>query len=108
MTLPVDRRPRPFQQLLDECHPATFGKGNKDVLDETYRKAGQMDTERFCTNSTPYEHGVIDTIVQALACSGGQGSADYRGIRAQLYKLNARLSLFLSLCVLFSPHPPIR
>lgn len=45
-----------FHQLVKECEPATFGKGNKDVFDEEYRKAGKMDTENFCTNFTPYEY----------------------------------------------------
>ncbi|OJD18337.1 hypothetical protein AJ78_01650 [Emergomyces pasteurianus Ep9510] len=77
-----------FHQLVKECEPATFGKGKKDVFDEEYRKAGKMDTENFCTNFTPYEHGVIDAIVQALAYNIDKNQTTHRGIRAQLYKLN--------------------
>ncbi|KAL2359768.1 hypothetical protein RJZ56_007376 [Blastomyces dermatitidis] len=77
-----------FCQLVKECEPATFGKGDKDILDEEYRKAGKMDTENFSTNFTPYEYGVVDMIVQTLAYSRVKSKTNYRGIRAQLYKLN--------------------
>jgi hypothetical protein len=77
-----------FHQLVKEGEPATFGKGHKDVFDEEYRKAGKIDTENFCTNFTPYEYGVVDMIVQALAYSTDKSRTNYRGIRAQLYKLN--------------------
>lgn len=79
-----------FAQLLKDCEPATFGHGNKDVYDETYRKAGKMDEEKFCTNFSPYEHGVIDMIVQALV-HNNHTDGRYRGVRAELYKLNVGL-----------------
>jgi hypothetical protein len=78
---------RAFAQLLEDCEPATFGLADKEVLDETYRKAGKMDEAKFSTNFSPYEHGVIDTAVQALVHSN-HTDAGYHGIRAELYKLN--------------------
>ena len=58
---------RAFAQLLNDCEPAKFGRGEKEVYDETYRKARKMDEAKFCTNFSPSEYGVIDTVVQALA-----------------------------------------
>ncbi|KAH7166480.1 hypothetical protein EDB81DRAFT_285274 [Dactylonectria macrodidyma] len=77
-----------FAQLLTDCEPATFGIGNKEVLDETYRKASKMDATRFSTDFHPYEHGILDTIVQALAHGDRQTTSNNLGIRAELYKLN--------------------
>ncbi|KLJ06429.1 hypothetical protein EMPG_09266 [Blastomyces silverae] len=109
-----------FRQLVKECELATFGKGDKDILDEEYRKAGKMDTENFCTNFTPYEYGVVDTIVQALAYNHDKSKTNYRGIRAQLYKLNVysgpagtfkahvdtpRSELQMGSLVVYLPHP---
>ncbi|KAK5062691.1 hypothetical protein LTR84_004765 [Exophiala bonariae] len=76
-----------FQKLMEDCQPATFGRGGEDVLDETYRKAGKMNTTQFCTDFSLAEHGVIDTIVQALLQEGAHGGK-YNGVRAELYKLN--------------------
>jgi len=76
-----------FNQLLKDCEPAKFGRGDKDVYDETYRKAGKMDEAKFCSNFNPYEHGVIDTVVQALV-HNNHADQRYRGVRAELYKLN--------------------
>jgi hypothetical protein len=87
---------RAFDQLVKECEPATFGRGKEDILDEEYRKAGKMDPGHFSTNFTPYEYGVVDMIVQALAYSADKSGTDYRGIRAQLYNLNVRTCTSLS------------
>ncbi|KAM5355088.1 hypothetical protein ACJ41O_001734 [Fusarium nematophilum] len=73
-----------FGHLLKDCEPATFGLGNEEVLDEDYRKAGKLDKSQFSSSFNPYEHGVVDTISQALA----QGNSAARGVRAELYKLN--------------------
>ncbi|KAF5001951.1 hypothetical protein FGRMN_692 [Fusarium graminum] len=73
--------------LVENCQPATFGFKNEDVLDEEYRKAGKMETDSFCSNFSPYEHGIIDTINQVFA-QGGQYDDRGLGIKAELYKLN--------------------
>ena len=36
-----------LNQLERACEPATFGRNDEDVLDETYRKAGKMDSDNF-------------------------------------------------------------
>ncbi|KAJ8693897.1 hypothetical protein PTI98_008844 [Pleurotus ostreatus] len=38
------------QLLAKLCEPATFGRNQEDLLDETYRKAGKMDIENFAMN----------------------------------------------------------
>ncbi|KAH7182606.1 uncharacterized protein B0J16DRAFT_321377 [Fusarium flagelliforme] len=76
-----------FTLLLNACQPATFGVGSKEVLDEEYRKAGKMDTNDFCTDFSPYEHGIVDTINQALA-QGSHSAGRGLGVKAELYKLN--------------------
>lgn len=80
-----------FSQLLKDCEPATYGRGAEEVFDETYRKAGKLAASQFSTSFNPYEHGVMDTILQAFV------HTKYRGIRAELYNLNVGSSI-----------PPIR
>lgn len=73
-----------FEQLLEDCQPATFGLGQEEVLDEEYRKAGKMDSGRFCTSLNLSEYGIMEVVGKALARIG-QG---VRSVRAELYKLN--------------------
>ncbi|KAF5120851.1 hypothetical protein E5D57_013187 [Metarhizium anisopliae] len=73
--------------LLQHCETATFGLGGQDVLDETYRKAVQMDPTNFCTNFDPYSVGIIDSIAQVLLPTTVE-STTHRAVRAELYKLN--------------------
>jgi hypothetical protein len=80
-----------LSQLLDDCQPATFGYNNKDVLDETYRKAAKMDRSAFSPDFCPYEVGIIDTIAQVLLPA--REGVSTRGVRAELYKLNVRVFL---------------
>lgn len=91
VTLPCSDAERPsFEQLLKDCQPATFGLGGKDVLDETYRKAGKIDETAFSTNFSPYALGIVDTAAQALAPNTCRQTNETHGIRAELYKLNVR------------------
>ena len=55
-----------LEQLVQDCKPATFGLNGKDVLDETYRRAGAMATDKFMTDFCPYETGIIDIVTQLL------------------------------------------
>ena len=80
-----------FSKLLDDSEPATYGVGSEEVLDESYRKAGNMNAARFSTNFNPYEHWFIDAISQALVHGG------HRGIRAELYNLNVSRRLMSQL-----------
>ncbi|GKT40681.1 uncharacterized protein ColSpa_00862 [Colletotrichum spaethianum] len=61
-----------LDRLLQQCRPATFGRGGQDIYDEIYRKAVQIDPATFCTTFDPYSAGIIDA----------------RSVRAELYKLN--------------------
>ncbi|KAF1817255.1 hypothetical protein P152DRAFT_407734 [Eremomyces bilateralis CBS 781.70] len=91
VSLPVpgdEMSSRDFQQLLMDCQPATFGKGNAEVLDEEYRKAGKMDVTEFCTNFNLARHGIVDTVTQALVHSAFEEEVERNGVRAELYKLN--------------------
>ncbi|KAK4893682.1 hypothetical protein LTR27_007929 [Elasticomyces elasticus] len=74
-----------LQSLIAACAPAAFGRGGEDVFDETYRKAGKLDTDQFMTDFCPYATGIIDVVAQMLLPSipGRQ-----RGVKAELYKLN--------------------
>ncbi|KAF5547454.1 hypothetical protein FMEXI_5150 [Fusarium mexicanum] len=90
LTLPLSDDPVAqdgFNTLLDDCQPATFGVGSQEVLDEDYRKAGKMNTEDFCTNFNPYEHGIVETINQVLAQASATDARGF-GVKAELYKLN--------------------
>lgn len=89
--------------LLDDCAPASFGKGGEDVLDESYRKAAKLDSHQFSTNFNPYDVGIIGAIAQTLLPDvaipaaegdGGRTLVDNLGVVAELYKLNVRLFVF--------------
>ncbi|KAJ3505549.1 hypothetical protein NLJ89_g7359 [Agrocybe chaxingu] len=70
--------------LADSCQPATFGVGQKDVFDETYRKAGKMDSANFATQFHPYTCGVVDAIRNTMLSPQNTN----RGIKVEMYKLN--------------------
>lgn len=80
--------PSLLDMLVQDCQAATFGHNGKDVLDETYRKAGKMDEDRFSTNFHPADCGILDTIAQVLLPLVGNGDSALRGVGAELYKLN--------------------
>ncbi|PVH74564.1 hypothetical protein DL98DRAFT_351955, partial [Cadophora sp. DSE1049] len=105
--LPLQSPPKPsapspilaLTPLLRACAPATFGHADRDVLDETYRKAGKLDAENFSTNFHPADFGILDAIKQTLlpglngtgmgtAIDVGCGREEHWGVRAELYKLN--------------------
>ncbi|KAJ7604700.1 hypothetical protein DFH06DRAFT_1386838 [Mycena polygramma] len=71
--------------LASACDQATFGKDQKDVLDETYRKAGKMDLNKFAARLDVVSSGLIDAISPDLL--QGQDT-DTKALRAELYKLN--------------------
>ncbi|KDQ65042.1 hypothetical protein JAAARDRAFT_167888 [Jaapia argillacea MUCL 33604] len=70
--------------LSDACQPATFGLNQQDVLDETYRKAGKMDSSNFATKFSPEAAGLID-LVRSELLEGHEGT---KHVIAELYKLN--------------------
>lgn len=87
--------------LVRDCSPATFGRGQKDVLDESYRRAGKMDVADFATNFHPADFGLIQHAEQTLlpsVLSERENDFQAKGLIAELYKLNVRsqeLKLFL-------------
>jgi hypothetical protein len=75
--------------LVGDCQPATFGRGQQDILDESYRKAGKLDPTQFSTNFCPYEAGIIDAVTTMLLNETvGENDQVSLGVWAELYKLN--------------------
>jgi hypothetical protein len=82
-----------LERLLKACTPATFGSGGKDILDETYRKAGKLDRANFSVDFHPHDYGILDAIAQTLLPSTypvgkKEGREEHWGVKAELYKLN--------------------
>lgn len=87
LTLPQHADSACFNQLVQDCIPATFGRGGEDVHDAEYRRAGALSPREFMTDFCPYEAGIIDVVTQLLLPASsftGHGNS----IRAELYKLN--------------------
>jgi hypothetical protein len=87
-----------LEALTQACEPATFGRANEDVLDETYRKAGKMDRSRFATQFDLAEARLLDVIRGELLRENKD-----KGVVAELYKLNVYglfSSFFLNTLVL--------
>ncbi|KAI0355264.1 hypothetical protein OH77DRAFT_1403697 [Trametes cingulata] len=70
--------------LESACDPASFGRNQETVLDESYRKAGKMDASNFMTRLNVAQGGLLDAIRLGLFT----GPASNRSIRAELYALN--------------------
>lgn len=99
MTLPPkDGDPSTLEELAKDCAPATFGLGQKDVLDPTYRRAGKLDPDSFSTTFHPADFGILDSVEQILLpniSSPRDNTLNYRRVRAELYKLNVSQKSFL-------------
>ncbi|KAF7293436.1 Fe2OG dioxygenase domain-containing protein [Mycena indigotica] len=52
-----------FAEATEACEPATFGLGTEDVLDEGYRKAGQLDCGNFAASLDIGTLNILDEIV---------------------------------------------
>ena len=72
-----------LQTLIGACERAAFGLDNRDVLDETYRKAWKMDSSNFLTRLDVVSAGIIDHVCAKLM----QGNTERR-VRSEIYKLN--------------------
>ncbi|RPD54595.1 hypothetical protein L227DRAFT_604004 [Lentinus tigrinus ALCF2SS1-6] len=70
--------------LESACEAATFGRNQETVLDESYRKAGKMDTNKFSLPFDVEKSGLIDVVKTGLLI--GEREQNYVG--AELYKLN--------------------
>ncbi|KAK7689985.1 hypothetical protein QCA50_006626 [Cerrena zonata] len=73
-----------LNKLAETCDMATFGVNQQDVLDESYRKAGKLDSEFFAPKFNFDGSGLRDIIRNDLL----EGTKAERNIRAELYKLN--------------------
>lgn len=73
-----------LQHLAESCDVATFGVKNENVHDESYRKAGKLNTEHFSVGFDPMGTGLIDVIQTELM----EKDRDSPSIRAERYKLN--------------------
>ncbi|KAI0365153.1 hypothetical protein BV20DRAFT_1102883 [Pilatotrama ljubarskyi] len=70
--------------LEDACAPASFGRNQETILDETYRRAGKMDPSNFMTRFSVSGAGLLDAIRLGLFT----GPESKRDIRSELYALN--------------------
>ena len=70
--------------LAATCDPATFGVNQKDTLDESYRKAGKLDSAHFAIKFVVERSGLLDAVCEDLL----EGDEEQRLITAELYKLN--------------------
>lgn len=73
-----------LEQLAQACETASFGVDKKDVLDETYRKAGKMDSDQFSPIRDPAQTDLIRIIRSYLL----EGTKSTKIVKAELYKLN--------------------
>ncbi|KAI0271798.1 hypothetical protein BGY98DRAFT_1189584 [Russula aff. rugulosa BPL654] len=80
----VNATPDELEQLTQACEPASFGVKQETVLDETYRKAGKIDSECFASMLDPPSTDLIKIIRGYLL----EGLQSEKGIKAELYKLN--------------------
>lgn len=73
-----------LEDLSRACDPATFGANQKDVLDESYRKARKLDAGSFALTFNLQGSGLIDIIRSELL----GGDVSNKEIVAEGYKLN--------------------
>ncbi|KAM5535776.1 hypothetical protein V8D89_010590 [Ganoderma adspersum] len=73
-----------LEALANACERAKFGRGEETVLDETYRKAGKMDSDNFMTGLDLDATGLRDAVRLGLLSA----KDEKRVVRAELYKLN--------------------
>lgn len=54
------------ERLLAACSPAPFGRGQEEVLDDSYRKAVKLDGDQFSTSFELGSTDLLETIRAAL------------------------------------------
>jgi hypothetical protein len=80
-----------LRRLVADCAPASFGRGQQDVMDPEYRRAGKLDRSRFTTDFCPDECGIVRLAEQYLLPNFSttlENQLPFRRLKAQLYKLN--------------------
>lgn len=96
LVLPLDvsvpeTHPDTLQRLVADCDAASFGRGEEDVIDPEYRRAGKINTDQFATSFHPANFGIFENIAQVLLpsiSSETDNQLGFRKITAELYKLN--------------------
>jgi hypothetical protein len=96
LVLPLDvsvleTHPDTLRRLVADCDPASFGRGQEDVIDPEYRRAGKINTDQFATSFHPADFGILENIAQVLLPSISNETDNqlgFRKITAELYKLN--------------------
>ncbi|TFK65054.1 hypothetical protein BDN72DRAFT_824990 [Pluteus cervinus] len=73
-----------LEALSAACAPASFGYGKETVFDESYRKAGKLDTNRFSSMLDIDSSGIAKHVSNELL----EGQNSRRTLRFELYKLN--------------------
>ncbi|KAK6984880.1 Fe2OG dioxygenase domain-containing protein [Favolaschia claudopus] len=76
-----------LHDLANACQKATFGLNQADVLDETYRKAGKMDLDKFASRLDILSSGLLTAIKQDIL-QGQDLNAEDKILIPELYKLN--------------------
>ncbi|KAL4922136.1 hypothetical protein BDW62DRAFT_197372 [Aspergillus aurantiobrunneus] len=71
LVLPADgstpeTNPETLQRLVADCDPASFGRGDQDVIDPEYRKAGKINTDQFATSFHPADFHILENLAQVL------------------------------------------
>lgn len=64
--------PGQLDQLTTACSQVTFGRGNQDVYDESYRKALKMDTKDFTAQFDP----TLSSLIKIFEGNFLQGQAE--------------------------------
>jgi hypothetical protein len=73
-----------IEDLVKSCEPATFGRGNENVYDESYRRAGKLSAGAFRPMFDVGGIGLVDFINERwLGNSRGE-----KMIYAELYNMN--------------------
>ncbi|XP_055334338.1 uncharacterized protein LOC129585614 [Paramacrobiotus metropolitanus] len=73
-----------LEHLARACTAASFGINQQDVYDETYRKAGKMDTEQFASKFDLECSGILARVKNSLL----EHTHFEKPVERELYKLN--------------------
>jgi hypothetical protein len=93
-SVPLDDSPNSLarlRQLVEDCEPAEFGRGQESVLDPKYRKAGKLAPHQFASSFHPADFGIVERVEQVLLPTLNELDGDLLKIRRmgmELYKLN--------------------
>ncbi|KAK5238133.1 hypothetical protein LTR47_001226 [Exophiala xenobiotica] len=72
--------------LVQQCQPATFGVGGREVHNQEPRKEVELDATQFSTNIDPYTLGILDIVSKTLLARSWPQPC--HKLRAELRNLN--------------------